>query len=68
MKRKQIQTILDDLEKQVTQLSNPASVTVITALFNLVEILVEHTEAQAQQIHTLKDEINQRKGEQAQTL
>lgn len=64
MKRKHIQSILDTLEKQVLQVSDPASVTVITSLFNLVESLIEQTEAQAQQIQTLKDEINQLKGEQ----
>ena len=64
MKQKQIQAVLEDLEKQVAQVSDPASVAVIRTLFNLVEMLVEQTEAQAQQIQSLKNEVNQLKGEQ----
>ena len=61
MKRKHIQSILEECEKQVLQVSDPASVAVITTLFNLVESLVEQTDEQAQQIQTLKDEINHTK-------
>jgi len=64
MKHKHIQSILEELEKQVLYVSDPTSVTVITTLFNLVESLVEKTDAQAQQIQALKDENNQLKGEQ----
>ena len=64
MKRKHIQSILEKLEKQLAQVSDPTSVAVITTLFNLVESLVEENEAQAQQIQALKDEINRLKGEQ----
>ena len=64
MKHKHIQSILEECEKQLAQVSDPANVAAITSLFNLLESLVEQTEAQAQQIQTLKDEINQLKGEQ----
>ena len=49
MKRKHIQSILEELEKQVLHVSDPASAAVITSLFNLVESLVEQTETQARQ-------------------
>lgn len=64
MKHKHIQSILEEVEKQVAQVSDPALVTVINTLFNLLESLAEKNETQAQQIQMLKDENNRLKGEQ----
>lgn len=64
MKRKHVQSILEECEEQVLHVSDPASAAVITSLFNLVESLLEQTETQAQQIQAFKDELNELKGEQ----
>jgi regulator of replication initiation timing len=64
MKRHEIKQVLDELTKDIDNLTDKKAVTIIKVLVNLVEMLAEENALLREENQVLRDEINRLKGEQ----